>query len=305
MTLINSRDSFIVCPESIRPRFDDPGLMRSATDERLVTLILADPPNSRNMEPQMTQKFIQISLDLLDHPVMDSLSDQQYRAVIKLLRKFTYAECKKDDHGQEIVLQRGQLMYTKRELAKQLNLAPTSLENLIAKLEKYQILGHKVGHIKSILTLCEPYIVKPLGQDSGQDWAKIGPQKNIDICNTSSSSKLDEPKKKAKKPATPKEPKPKAPKPEPTPEELELRKQRKITMDIAQQIGFPLAPAEINAQIKKYSLESVRFVINLFASDGFKNTKPEVLKGAIYKRIQTQHDYNEEFNENDRDPYAA
>lgn len=306
MKLLNTRESFIVAPESIRPGFDDPGLMGLANDERLVTLILADPPNSRNMEPQMCSKFLQISDDLLDHPTVDALSDRDFRVLIRLLRMLRHGDDKKDDHGQEICLKKGQLMFTFRNLSEVLEIPKTSLENLLNKLEKVGILGQDLGHVKSILTLSEKYVIKKPGTESGTSLGQDWDTKIYSNTNTSSSSKPDEPKKtKTRKPSEPKAYKPKEPKPETTAAELELKKQRKITMDVAHKIGFPLAPAEINALIKKYSLEAVRFVINLYASEGFKDTKPDIIKAAIYKRIQSEHAYNEEFNDNDRDPYAA
>lgn len=301
MTLPTTIESIIVSTESIRPEFGDPGLIRTATNEQTVSRIVADPPNFGNEEPQMTIKYLQISDELLDHPTVEALSDRDYRILIKILRKFCYSECKKDDHGEEIILKRGQLMYTKRHLADHFKMPTTSLENLIRKLAKVGIWGHKVGHVKSILTLSEKYIIKnpgpTFGPSLGQDWAT----KEYKYINNTKAIAAEKTKPKRAKPPTQKV----DPKPAPTPAELELKEKRRITIEAAIKHAFPLSPAEINAQIKKYSLEAVRFVITAFVKGEFKDVQPEWLKKSLYTRIKLQHELMEDFHDPKNDPNAA
>lgn len=255
----------------------------------------------------MSRPFMQIYNDLLDHPVIDGLSDKWHRIFIRILKKFVYADTIKHDHGKEIHLKRGQYMCDIRTLADEFGLKKSTLDDFIRKLRKHEIIGQNSGHIKTVITLSEYYIVKKTGQDSGQEPDKIRTEKNIYIDKHSSSSDVDEPKKPKKvltPKATPSKPA-KPAKPQPTAEELELKNQRKAVIDIAHKHGFPLAPSEIYKHIKQFSVEAVKVVVNLFVNGEYENTKEEHLKGAIYRRIETEHAYLEDFKYNGRDPDAA
>lgn len=108
----------------------------------------------------------------------------------------------------------------------------------------------------------------------------------------SDDSKISEKTPKSKKRETSK-------KTDATPDELKLRNERKTVIDIAIKNGFPFSPAEINKQIKTHCIEAVKVTVNLFVNGEFENVQSQHLKGAIYRRIETEHAYIQEFNTNE------
>jgi len=135
----------------------------------------------------MCNGFIKLYRELLDHPTILSLKDDEHRMFIKLLQKLCYSECQQDDFGILIDLKPGQYMTTLREFAEICGLkkpetqGKRKIEAFFLKLKKGSILLQTLGHRKSILTLVwKPKEEKDgtnFGTNLGQTWDKLGTQK--------------------------------------------------------------------------------------------------------------------------------
>lgn len=133
----------------------------------------------------MSKGYLRIPRSLLEHSFVRSCPDACFRLLITILENMAYEPCLQDDHGVSIQLQPGEMICTYRQLADLTGIKKTTVERYVSSFFNVKILGHKVGHVKTIISVLHADtralfykdVSEKMGQEVGQKWDKNGTQK--------------------------------------------------------------------------------------------------------------------------------
>lgn len=103
-----------------------------------------------------------ICRDIIRHPSVLSAPPAYRCVLITIIDRAAYQIEKKDDHGNEVILQVGQLLCTYRQLAEWANVSKNDVERAVSRFLRVGILRQEVRHTKSIITLLFPITYKQI-----------------------------------------------------------------------------------------------------------------------------------------------
>lgn len=104
--------------------------------------------------------FFQVSRAITRHPILQDISPVYFKILIIILDYMAWEKITLFDHGNEVILEVGQLMASDRKIASWAGCRHDEVQRALAVLTKVQILRQEVRHRKRIITLSDSYICK-------------------------------------------------------------------------------------------------------------------------------------------------